>query len=159
MRCKVANWRETVMWALVYMVLMFGRPRRYFFAKSGYLRSRTAFAANENVPQPASRRKLRATGAGRVGFIWCRQEVVMKLTSVKSMLVKGVTVGLLAGAVALAAPAKANAEVVVGVGFGPHYAYGYGPGYYGRGYYGPGYYDRWHHPVPVYRYYAPRRRW
>ncbi len=86
----------------------------------------------------------------------------MKLTSVKAMLVKGVTVGLLAGAVALAAPAKANAEVVVGVGFGggyPHYAYGYAPGYYGPGYYAPGYYDRWHHRVPVYHYYAPRRRW
>jgi hypothetical protein len=67
---------------------------------------------------------------GRVGFIWCRQEDVMKLTNVKSMLVKGVTVGLLAGAVALAAPAKANAEVVVGVGFGAPY--------YGRA----GYYER-----------------
>ncbi len=52
----------------------------------------------------------------------------MKLTNVKSMLAKGVTVGLLAGAVVLAAPAKANAEVVVGVGFGAPY---YGrPGYY-----------------------------
>ena len=79
----------------------------------------------------------------------------MKLTSVKSMLVKGVTVGVLAGAVVLAAPAKANAEVVVGVGFGsPHYAYGYAPTYYA-----PGYYGRWHRPVPVYRYCTPRRRW
>ena len=54
----------------------------------------------------------------------------MKLAKVKSMLVKGVTVGLLAGAVILAAPAKANAEVIVGVGFGAPY--------YGR----PGYYER-----------------
>ena len=54
----------------------------------------------------------------------------MKLTKVKSMLVKGVTVGLLAGAVVMAAPAKANAAVVVGVGFGAPY--------YGR----PGYYER-----------------
>jgi hypothetical protein len=84
----------------------------------------------------------------------------MKITNVKAMMVKGVTVGLLAGAIALATPAKANAEVVVGVGLGgPHYAYGYAPAYYGPGYYAPGYYGRWHHPVPVYRYYAPRRRW
>jgi hypothetical protein len=53
----------------------------------------------------------------------------MKLTSVKSMMMKGVTVGLLAGAVALAAPAKANAAVVV-VGVGaPYYSR---PGYYER---------------------------
>ena len=79
----------------------------------------------------------------------------MKIANVKSMVMKGVTVGLLAGAFALAAPAKANAAVVVGVGVGyPHYAYGYGPAYYG-----PGYYGRWHHPIPVYRYYGPRRRW
>jgi hypothetical protein len=54
----------------------------------------------------------------------------MKLANAKSMLVKGVTVGLLAGAVVLASPAKANAEVVVGVGFGAPY--------YGRA----GYYER-----------------
>jgi hypothetical protein len=54
----------------------------------------------------------------------------MKLANAKSMLVKGVAVGLLAGAVVLATPAKANAEVVVGVGFGTPY--------YGR----PGYYER-----------------
>jgi hypothetical protein len=53
----------------------------------------------------------------------------MKLANVKSILVKGVTVGLLAGAVALAAPAKANAATfVVGVG----------APYYGRA----GYYER-----------------
>jgi hypothetical protein len=49
----------------------------------------------------------------------------MKLTSIKSMVVKGVTVGLLAGAVVLAAPAKADAQrFVVGVQVGyPHYDY------------------------------------
>lgn len=57
----------------------------------------------------------------------------MKITNVKAMWTKGVTVALLAGAVALAAPAKANAAVVVGVG-APYYGYGY----YGR----PGYYER-----------------
>jgi hypothetical protein len=54
----------------------------------------------------------------------------MKLANVKSMLVKGVTVGLLAVGVAMAAPAKANAAVVLGVGAGAPY--------YGR----PGYYER-----------------
>jgi len=54
----------------------------------------------------------------------------MKLAKVKSMLVKGVMVGLLAGAVVMAAPAKANAAVVIGVGVGAPY--------YGR----PGYYER-----------------
>jgi hypothetical protein len=58
----------------------------------------------------------------------------MKLTSVKSMVTKGVTVGLLAGAIALAAPAKAEAQqFAVGVQFGSP-AYGYvAPGdYYAR---------------------------
>jgi hypothetical protein len=59
----------------------------------------------------------------------------MKITNVKAILTKGVTVALLAGAVALAAPAKANAAVVVGVGVGAPY---YGYGYYGR----PGYFER-----------------
>lgn len=54
----------------------------------------------------------------------------MKFAQVKSMLVKGVTVGLLAGAFVMATPAKANAAVIVGVGFGAPY--------YGR----PGYYER-----------------
>ena len=49
--------------------------------------------------------------------------------NLKSMLAKGMTVGLLAGAVALAAPAKANAAVVV---------VGVGAPYYGRA----GYYER-----------------
>jgi hypothetical protein len=45
----------------------------------------------------------------------------MKLTNVKSMMIKGVTVGLLAVTVALAAPAKANAATfVIGVG-APYY--------------------------------------
>ena len=54
----------------------------------------------------------------------------MTITNGKAMIAKGVTVGLLAGAVVLAAPAKANAQVVLGVGFGAPY--------YGR----PGYYER-----------------
>lgn len=49
--------------------------------------------------------------------------------NLKSMVAKGMTVGLLAGAVALAAPAKANAAVVVRVGY-PHYVYA--PDYYAR---------------------------
>jgi hypothetical protein len=53
----------------------------------------------------------------------------MKITNVKAMVAKGVTVGLLAGAFALAAPAKAEAQVVVQVGY-PHYVYG--PDYYAR---------------------------
>jgi hypothetical protein len=51
----------------------------------------------------------------------------MKITNVKAMVAKGVTVGLLAGAFVLAAPAKA--QVVVQVGY-PHYVYG--PDYYAR---------------------------
>jgi hypothetical protein len=83
----------------------------------------------------------------------------MKITNVKAMVAKGLTVGLLAGAFVLAAPAKADAQrVVVGVEVGyphndyarrdyydharfeqerrheewvrAHYRYGYG--YYGR---------------------------
>jgi hypothetical protein len=58
----------------------------------------------------------------------------MKLTSVKSMLMKGVTVGLVAGAVALAAPAKAQAQqFAVGVQFGsPGYGYVVPGDYYAR---------------------------
>jgi hypothetical protein len=58
----------------------------------------------------------------------------MKLTSVKSMLMKGVTVGLVAGAVALAAPAKAQAQqFAVGVQFGsPGYGYSSNGDYYAR---------------------------
>jgi hypothetical protein len=57
----------------------------------------------------------------------------MKITNVKAMVAKGVTVGLLAGAFVLAAPAKANAEqfAVVRVGYPQHYGY-YGPDYYAR---------------------------
>ncbi len=40
----------------------------------------------------------------------------MTFSNVKSVLMKGATVGLLAGAVAMAAPAKASAEVVVSIG-------------------------------------------
>jgi hypothetical protein len=84
----------------------------------------------------------------------------MKLANIKSMLMKGVTVGLLAGAVVLAAPAKGNAEVVVRVGPGAPY--------YGR----PGYYERvrieearrhaeWvrAHEYHPYRYGGYRGRW
>jgi hypothetical protein len=47
----------------------------------------------------------------------------MTITNVKAMVVKGVAVGLLAGAFALAAPAKAEAQqFAVGVRVGyPHY--------------------------------------
>jgi hypothetical protein len=57
----------------------------------------------------------------------------MKITNVKAMVAKGVTVGLLAGAFVLAAPAKANAQqfAVVQVGYPQHYGY-YGPDYYAR---------------------------
>jgi hypothetical protein len=57
----------------------------------------------------------------------------MKITNVKAMVAKGVTVGLLAGAFVLAAPAKANAQqvAVVRVGYPQHYGY-YGPDYYAR---------------------------
>jgi hypothetical protein len=49
----------------------------------------------------------------------------MKITNVKAMVAKSVTVGLLAGAFVLAAPAKADAQrFVVGVQVGhPHYDY------------------------------------
>ncbi|HEY1995441.1 MAG TPA: hypothetical protein VGG81_13625 [Edaphobacter sp.] len=58
----------------------------------------------------------------------------MKLTSVKSMVRKGVTVGLMAGAFALAAPAKAQAQqFAVGVQFGsPSYGYVAPGDYYAR---------------------------
>jgi hypothetical protein len=58
----------------------------------------------------------------------------MKLTSVKSMLMKGVMVGMVAGAVALAAPAKAQAQqFAVGVQFGsPSYGYDGPRDYYAR---------------------------
>jgi hypothetical protein len=61
----------------------------------------------------------------------------MKITSVKAMLAKGMTVGLLMGAFAMVAPAKAQAQVVVGVQFGrPGYpvypAYAYDRDYYER---------------------------
>jgi len=58
----------------------------------------------------------------------------MKITNVKAMVAKGVTVGLLAGAFVLAAPAKANAQqFAVGVQVGYPYNHGYyGPDYYAR---------------------------
>jgi hypothetical protein len=63
----------------------------------------------------------------------------MKITNVKAMVAKGVTVGLLAGAFVLAAPAKADAQqFAVGVQVGY-------PAYYGHPayrYYGSDYYAR-----------------
>lgn len=54
----------------------------------------------------------------------------MTVTNVKAMIAKGVTVVLLAGAVALAAPAKAEAQqFAVGVQLGSPY---YGNDYYAR---------------------------
>jgi hypothetical protein len=63
-----------------------------------------------------------------------KQEVVMKLASVKSMAAKGLTVSLIAGAIALTAPAKAQAQqFAVGVQFGsPGYGYGVPADYYAR---------------------------
>jgi hypothetical protein len=57
----------------------------------------------------------------------------MKITNVKAMIAKGVTVGLLAGVFVLTAPAQADAQqFAVGVQVGcPHYGY-YGPDYYAR---------------------------
>ncbi len=56
----------------------------------------------------------------------------MKLTSVKAMVAKAMTVGMLAGAFVLATPAKAQAQqfgVGVQVGYPP---YGYSRDYYER---------------------------
>lgn len=55
----------------------------------------------------------------------------MKLTNVKSLVTKSLTVGLLAGAFVLAAPAKANAQVAIGVQFGAPVYDGYND-YYAR---------------------------
>ena len=54
----------------------------------------------------------------------------MKLTNVKAMVAKGLTVGLLAGAFVLAAPAKAEAQqFAIGVQFGAPVYNGYNNGY------------------------------
>jgi hypothetical protein len=68
----------------------------------------------------------------------------MKITNVKAMVAKGVTVGLLAGAFVLAAPAKADAQqFAVGVRVGNPGYYGYSANSYPvYGYYGPDYYAR-----------------
>ena len=55
----------------------------------------------------------------------------MKLTNVKAMVAKGLTVGLLAGAFVLAAPAKAEAQISFGVQFGTPVYNGYND-YYAR---------------------------
>jgi hypothetical protein len=59
----------------------------------------------------------------------------MTSTNVKAMVVKGMTVGLLAGAFVLAAPAKAQAQgwqVGVAIGGYPSAPYGYSREYYER---------------------------
>src|ERR1700759_1242759 len=78
--------------------------------------------------------KLRATAVVNGCSVRCRQEVVMKLTNAKAMIAKGVTVGLLAGAGALAVPATAQAQqFAVGVQFGsPNYGYVAPADYYAR---------------------------
>ncbi len=84
----------------------------------------------------------------------------MTITNVKAMVAKVFTVGLLAGAVVMAAPAKAEAQVGIGVRIGPAPYYGYRrPVYvapapvYGYGYYGRPYYARpyWEHRDPYIR--------
>jgi hypothetical protein len=68
----------------------------------------------------------------------------MKITNIKAMVAKGVTVGLLAGAFVLTAPAKADAQqFAVGVRVGNPGYFGYpANGYPAYGYYGPDYYAR-----------------
>ena len=73
----------------------------------------------------------------------------MKITNLKAAVAKVFTVGLLAGAVAMAAPAKAEAQVAFGVHIGGPVVYGpvYRRPYVAPyGYYGPRhfYYDRYH---------------
>ena len=86
---------------------------------------------------------------------------VVNAKSFKAMVAKVFTVGLLAGAVSIAAPTKAQAQVSFGVRVGPARGY-YGPAYrrpvvvapapvYG-GYYAPGFYG------PRYDHYAWDRR-
>ena len=66
----------------------------------------------------------------------------MKIPNVKAMVAKGLTIGMVAGALMLAGPAKAQAQAFgVGVQFGgPHFGYA-GPGFVGPGY-GPAFYAR-----------------
>ncbi len=73
----------------------------------------------------------------------------MKTIGMKAMVAKLFTVGLLAGAFAIATPSKAQAQVSFGVRIGgPVYGAAYVPAYrrpvyvapaYGYGYYAPGY--------------------
>ncbi len=66
----------------------------------------------------------------------------MQMANVKAMVAKMFTVGLLAGAVAIAAPQKAQAQVAFGLRVGPVVVHG-GPVYpapvYGYGYAAPAY--------------------
>lgn len=73
--------------------------------------------------------KLRATVEMNGGSVRCKLEVVMKLTSIKAMVAKAMAVGLVAGALVLAAPQKAQAQVRIGVQFGYPPVYAYAPGY------------------------------
>jgi hypothetical protein len=84
---------------------------------------------------------------------------VVNAKSFKAMVAKVFTVGLLAGAVSIAAPTKAEAQVSFGVRVGPAVGYVgpvyrrpvivapapvygyYGPAFYGRGFYGRPYWD------------------
>ena len=78
------------------------------------------------------------------------------MTTFKGILAKVATVGLLAGAVAMAAPQKAEAQVRFGVRIGgpvyvgPRYVAPPVYGYYGPQYYGHPYYGYYHHPYGYY---------
>jgi len=82
----------------------------------------------------------------------------LKLTNLKALFTKAAMVGLVAGAVFMAAPQKANAQIVFGVRIG-HARVGYiapapvyvAPAY---GYYGPSYYA-----APAYGYRYDHRGW
>lgn len=65
----------------------------------------------------------------------------MNITNVKALVAKMFTVGLIAGAVVIAAPSKAQAQISLGVRVGPVVSR---PIYRGD-VYAPGYYDRYDH--------------
>ena len=79
----------------------------------------------------------------------------MKITNLKATVAKVFTVGLLAGAVAMAAPAKAEAQVSFGVRVGGPRVYG-GPVYGGPVYGGPVYRRPYVAPYGYYGYAGPR---
>jgi hypothetical protein len=94
--------------AVVYILLMQPKSNRY-----------TGF-----------RKRLRTTIAMNECSFRCKQEVFMKLTNLKAMVAKAMTVGMLAGALVLASQAKAQAQ-----GFGVGVQIGYPPYGYSRDYY------------------------